>query len=79
MRRNTVNPLTREVEDKPLLYVIYEIVGGDQTVVDLLVKGAGSENASMLKMLNPSADIRKFVLETIVAAGGKPCPQLLWE
>ncbi len=77
LRKNAVHPLTREVEGKPLLDVIYEIAGGDQIVVDILVKGAGSENASMLKMLNPSADIRKFVLETIVAAGGKPCPPII--
>ena len=33
LRKNAVNPLTREIEDKPLLEVIYEIVGGDQIVV----------------------------------------------
>jgi tartrate dehydratase alpha subunit/fumarate hydratase class I-like protein len=43
LRKNAVNPLTREIEDKLLLAVIYEIAGGDQIVVDLLVKGAGSE------------------------------------
>jgi len=75
LRKNAVNPLTREIEDKPLLDVIYELAGGDQIVVELLVKGAGSENASMLNILNPSADIGKFVLETIAAAGGKPCPR----
>ncbi len=77
LRRNAVDPLTREAQSRPLLDVIYELVEGDHVVVDLLVKGAGSENASVLSMLSPSADLRKFVLETIVEAGGKPCPPII--
>ena len=40
-------------------------------------KGSGSENMTFLKMLVPAdgvAGIKKFVLESIVGAGGKPCP-----
>jgi len=40
-------------------------------------KGSGSENMSFLKMCVPAdgvAGIKRFVLESIVAAGGKPCP-----
>jgi tartrate/fumarate subfamily iron-sulfur-dependent hydro-lyase alpha chain len=40
-------------------------------------KGSGSENMSFLKMCVPAdgvTGIKKFVLESIVGAGGKPCP-----
>jgi fumarate hydratase subunit alpha len=40
-------------------------------------KGAGSENMSKLKMLNPSDGIngvKKFVIGEIIKAGGNPCP-----
>jgi len=45
----------------------------------VLPKGAGSENVSRLAMLNPSqvADIKRFVLETVADAGGKPCPPII--
>ena len=40
-------------------------------------KGSGSENMSFLKMCVPADGvngIKRFVLESIVGAGGKPCP-----
>ena len=40
-------------------------------------KGSGSENMSFLKMCVPAdgvKGIKQFVLESIVGAGGKPCP-----
>jgi fumarate hydratase subunit alpha len=45
--------------------------------VKCVPKGSGSENMSFLKMCVPAdgvAGIKKFVLESIVGAGGKPCP-----
>jgi tartrate/fumarate subfamily iron-sulfur-dependent hydro-lyase alpha chain len=45
--------------------------------VKCVPKGSGSENMSFLKMLNPAdgvKGIKQFVLESIVGAGGKPCP-----
>ena len=39
--------------------------------------GSGSENMSFLKMCTPAdgvAGIKRFVLDSIVGAGGKPCP-----
>lgn len=45
--------------------------------ITVMPKGAGSENMSALRMLNPSdgvAGIKKFVLETVAHAAGKPCP-----
>ena len=45
--------------------------------VKCVPKGSGSENMSFLKMCVPAdgvIGIKKFVLESIVGAGGKPCP-----
>ena len=45
--------------------------------VKCVPKGSGSENMSFLKMCVPAdgvKGIKKFVLESIVGAGGKPCP-----
>jgi fumarate hydratase subunit alpha/L(+)-tartrate dehydratase alpha subunit len=46
----------------------------------MMPKGSGSENMSFLKMLSPADGlngIKKFVLERVVEAGGKPCPPTL--
>ncbi len=43
----------------------------------MMPKGSGSENMSFLKMLSPAdglTGVKKFVLECILGAGGKPCP-----
>jgi len=52
-------------------------VPGDKLSVILAPKGGGSENMSALKMLTPSAGeagIIDFVVESVVKAGGNPCP-----
>ncbi|WP_059369333.1 fumarate hydratase [Treponema endosymbiont of Eucomonympha sp.] len=54
-----------------------EIVAGDRVHITVLPKGGGSENMSALAVLVPSAGaegVRDFVLKTVEAAGGKPCP-----
>ncbi len=53
------------------------IVPGNQLKVTLAPKGGGSENMSALKMLKPSDGrdgVVKFVTETVISAGGNPCP-----
>ena len=45
--------------------------------VKCVPKGSGSENMSFLKMLVPAdgvTAVKRFVLDSIVGAGGKPCP-----
>lgn len=57
-----------------------ESVPGDQLKIILAPKGAGSENKSGLKMLVPAdgiAGVKKFVLDTIIAAGSNPCPPIV--
>ena len=78
LRPNVVDPLTRENTGDntgagmPAIHVVF----GDRLTVTVLPKGAGSENASRIGMLLPSqaADIPRFVAETMLIAGGKPCP-----
>jgi len=82
LRPNAVHPITREVSGNVgigLPDIILDINEGDRIRITVLPKGAGSENVSRLAMLNPSqvADIKRFVLETVADAGGKPCPPVI--
>jgi fumarate hydratase subunit alpha/L(+)-tartrate dehydratase alpha subunit len=82
LRSNAVHPLTRENSGPNVGYrlpiVHWEFVAGwDGLEVKCVPKGSGSENMSFLKMCVPAdgvAGIKRFVLESIVSAGGKPCP-----
>ncbi len=55
------------------------VTHGDTIRITVLPKGAGSENASRSAMLLPSdqAGIGRFVVETMLLAGGKPCPPVV--
>ena len=84
LRPNAVHPLSREnpgtnVADG-IPYVIYHPKAVDYTEITVLPKGAGSENMSALAMLTPSqglSGIKKFILDTVVNAAGKPCPPVI--
>jgi fumarate hydratase subunit alpha len=57
--------------------VHYDIVPGSQVRLTLLVKGAGCDNMSALRMLTPAAGVegmRRFVVETIEKAGPSASP-----
>ncbi|MBU1355704.1 MAG: fumarate hydratase [Candidatus Edwardsbacteria bacterium] len=54
-----------------------DIVAGDKLDITMAPKGGGAENMSRLAMLPPSAGekgVIDFVVDTIVKAGGNPCP-----
>lgn len=56
-----------------------EIVSGETITLTVYLKGGGSENASMLKMFNPTAsedDIMNYIVDAVVSAGPNPCPPL---
>jgi tartrate/fumarate subfamily iron-sulfur-dependent hydro-lyase alpha chain len=82
LRSNTVHTLTRESTGANVGYrvpiVHWEFVadwGGLD--VKCVPKGSGSENMTFLRMLVPADGVngvKRFVLESIVDAGGKPCP-----
>jgi fumarate hydratase subunit alpha len=82
LRPNAVNPLTRKNSGDNtgvgIPDIHWKLVPGKQLKVTAAPKGAGSENMSALRMFNPTeiGNIRNFVLETVVNAGGMPCPPL---
>ena len=56
------------------------LVPGDVCRVTVLPKGFGSENMSRLAMLTPAEGVegvRRFVLDTVRAAGPNPCPPIV--
>ncbi len=82
LRSNAVHTITRENTGPNtghrLPIVHWEFVA-DWNGLDVkcVPKGSGSENMSFLKMCVPADGVRgikQFVLESIVGAGGKPCP-----
>ncbi len=82
LRPNAVHPITRESSGNVgvgLPDIILDLTEGDRIKITVLPKGAGSENVSRLAMLNPSqvSLIRRFILQTVVDAGGKPCPPVI--
>lgn len=54
-----------------------ELVPGDKLKIIIAPKGGGAENMSAIKMFAPSAsrqDIINFIADTVIKAGGNPCP-----
>ncbi len=82
LRPNAVHPITRENSgDNTGMHVPQvnlEIVEGDELRIAVMPKGAGSENVSTLKMMLPTevGRIKDFVVDTVLKAGGKPCPPI---
>jgi len=82
LRSNAVHTITRENTGPNTGYrlpiVHWEFIPEwDGLDVKCVPKGSGSENMSFLKMCVPAdgvKGIKQFVLESIVGAGGKPCP-----
>ena len=82
LRSNAVHTITRENTGPNIGYrlpiVHWEFIADwDGLDVKCVPKGSGSENMSFLKMCVPAdgvKGIKQFVLESIVGAGGKPCP-----
>jgi fumarate hydratase subunit alpha/L(+)-tartrate dehydratase alpha subunit len=82
LRSNAVHTITRENTGPnigyrlPIVHWEFE-TGSDELHLKCVPKGSGSENMSFLKMCVPAdgvKGIKRFVLESIVDAGGKPCP-----
>ncbi len=84
LRPNTVNPLTRENPGDNtgmhMPHINFRTSDNDYLEITVMMKGAGSENMSCMRMLTPSqgvAGIKEFVLESLVSAGGNPCPPVI--
>jgi tartrate/fumarate subfamily iron-sulfur-dependent hydro-lyase alpha chain len=82
LRSNAVHTITRENTGPNIGYrlpiVHWEFArDSDELHVKCVPKGSGSENMSFLRMCVPAdgvKGVKQFVLESVVDAGGKPCP-----
>jgi fumarate hydratase subunit alpha len=81
LRKSMVRgPLDRaNTGDNTPAIVYYEVVPGERLKLTMLVKGAGCDNMSALKMLTPAEGLpamKRFVVETIERAGPNASPPL---
>lgn len=84
LRPNTVHPLTRanpgDNTGVHMPYINYTPSNNEYLGLTVMPKGAGSENMSAIGMLTPAQGIKgikEFVMNTLVHAGGKPCPPII--
>lgn len=82
LRSSVVHPITRENPQTntgvgvPVFHVQF-VDGADWIELLFMPKGSGSENMSFLAMLTPAeglAGVKRFVLDSVISAGAKPCP-----
>lgn len=75
------DPLLREnTGDNTPAVIHLDLIAGDQIRLMVAPKGAGSENMSRLTILKPSEGeegVKRFVVETVKAAGANACPPLV--
>lgn len=83
LRRNVVHPITRKYVGNNdntgfgFPYIWFNFTEEDSLEITFLPKGGGSENMSVLKMMDSVSrqqDIENFIVETAVNFMGKPCP-----
>jgi fumarate hydratase subunit alpha len=84
LRPNVVNPITREGGEANIgdgmPHIYYKIADIDGLEIIAFPKGGGSENVSAFTILSPKPEeeavkeIKKFVLDAVLNAAGKPCP-----
>ncbi|RJS92637.1 fumarate hydratase [Candidatus Bathyarchaeota archaeon] len=81
LRPNTIDPFTQKNAGNNLgryvPYIHWEVTGGDFLEITAFPKGGGAENMCTLKMLKPAEGLdglKRFVIESVVRAGGMPCP-----
>jgi fumarate hydratase subunit alpha/L(+)-tartrate dehydratase alpha subunit len=82
LRSSICHPLSRENPQTntgwgiPVVDWVF-LPDGEALELRMMPKGSGSENMSFLRMLPPAAGlagIKRFVVDCVVEAGGKPCP-----
>lgn len=82
LRKSVVGDPIRRVNtnDNTPAIIYYDIVDGDKIKITLAPKGFGSENMSKIGMLKPSdglEGVKKFIIDTVKAAGPNPCPPMV--
>lgn len=82
LRSSVVHPLTRQNEHTscgigvPVIHVDFSD-SPQVLTIEMIPKGSGSENGSFLRMAIPAEGvdaIKTFVIDSVLAAGGKTCP-----
>lgn len=82
LRSSVVHPLTRKNEhsscgiEVPVIHIDFTDTPESLSIM-MVPKGSGSENNSFLKMAIPAEGvdaIKTFVIDCVLAAGGKSCP-----
>ena len=81
LRPNSVGILTRkntgDNTGRYIPYINWKIVPGNNIELTAFPKGGGSENVCALGMIRPGEGLnglKKFVVDTVLNAGAKPCP-----
>jgi fumarate hydratase subunit alpha len=81
LRPNTVHPIAHknpgDNTGRYIPWINWKIVSGTDLEITAFPKGGGSENVCQLKMLTPGQGMkgmRKFVIDSVLEAGAKPCP-----
>jgi len=77
--RDALGDRTNTADNTPA-FVDVTLRPGTGATVSVMLKGGGSDNASALAMLDPSAGaegVRRFVLETVAARATGACPPLV--
>jgi len=84
LRPNVVDPITRKNTGtntgNMMPQIDIELIEEEMVELTAFPKGIGSENNNALKMALPGEGIegiKKFVLDTVINAGGKPCPPII--
>ncbi|RLI38030.1 fumarate hydratase [Candidatus Bathyarchaeota archaeon] len=84
LRPNAVDPIeernTGDNTGRYIPFVHWEVFDGDYMELIAFPKGAGSENMCKLAMLSPAhrlKGLKKLVIDTVLEAGGKPCPPVI--
>ncbi len=82
LRSSVVHPLTRKNEhsscgiEVPVIHIDFSDTP-ETLAIEMVPKGSGSENNSFLRMAIPAEGvdaIKTFVVDCVIAAGGKTCP-----
>jgi fumarate hydratase subunit alpha/L(+)-tartrate dehydratase alpha subunit len=82
LRSSVVHPLTRRNEhsscgiEVPVIHFDFDD-SRESLSIEMVPKGSGSENNSFLRMAIPAEGvqgIKRFVVDSVIAAGGKTCP-----
>lgn len=82
LRKSVVRDPLRRVNtgDNTPCAIHLTLVEGEEFKILVMPKGAGSENMCRVKMLTPAEGeegVKRFVLDSVLSAGGNPCPPVV--